>query len=135
MPDISFPIAVVSTSYSGVAPQEIETIVTKNIENAIATVNNIKSIQSISSEGHSIVIAEFNSGTDMDFATLDMREKIDMIKGYLPDEVEDPLVIKINPNMLPIVTISVTGDLDDITLKRFTEENIKPRLEIVRVLQ
>ena len=65
----------------------------------------------------------------MDFATLDMREKIDMIKGYLPDEVEDPLVIKINPNMLPIVTISVTGDLDDITLKRFTDENIKPRLE------
>lgn len=129
MPDINFPIAVVSTSYPGVAPQEIETIVTKTIENAIATVNNIKSIQSISSEGNSIVIAEFNSGTDMDFATLDMREKIDMIKGYLPDEVEDPLIMKINPNMLPIVTISVTGNLDDITLKRLTEENIKPRLE------
>ncbi|MGI5997273.1 MAG: efflux RND transporter permease subunit [Lutispora sp.] len=129
MPNISLPIAIVSTSYSGVAPQEIETIVTKNIENAIATVNNVKSIQSISSEGNSIVIAEFNSGTDMDFATLNMREKIDMIKGYLPDDVGDPLVMKLDPNMLPIVTISVTNGSDDIALKHFTEENIKPRLE------
>jgi len=129
MPDISFPIAIVSTTYSGVAPQEIETIVTKPIENAVATVNNVKSIQSISSEGSSIVIAEFNSGTDMDFATLNMREKIDMIKGYLPDDVGDPVVMKIDPNMLPIVTISVTNGSDDITLKSFTEDNIKPRLE------
>jgi len=129
MPDISFPIAIVSTTYSGVAPQEIETIVTKPIENAVATVNNVKSIQSISSEGSSIVIAEFNSGTDMDFATLNMREKIDMIKGYLPDDVGDPVVMKIDPNMLPIVTISVTNGSDDIALKSFTEDNIKPRLE------
>lgn len=129
MPDISFPIAIVSTTYSGVAPQEIENIVTKPIENAVATVNNVKSIQSISSEGSSIVIAEFNSGTDMDFATLNMREKIDMIKGYLPDDVGDPVVMKIDPNMLPIVTISVTNGLDDIKLKSFTEDNIKPRLE------
>lgn len=131
MPNISLPIAIVSTSYSGVAPQEIEAIVTKNIENAIATVNNIKSIQSISNEGNSIVIAEFNSGTDMDFAALQMREKIDMIKGYLPDDVGDPLVMKIDPNMLPIINISVTkADFsDEIALKRFTEEHIKPKLE------
>lgn len=131
MPNITLPIAIVSTSYSGVAPQEIEAIVTKNIENAIATVNNIKSIQSISNEGNSIVIAEFNSGTDMDFAALQMREKIDMIKGYLPDDVGDPLVMKIDPNMLPIVNISVTkaNGSDEIALKRFTEEHIKPKLE------
>ena len=109
MPNISFPIAIVSTEYTGVAPQEIETIVTKNIENAIATVNNIKSVQSTSSEGRSIVIAEFNSGTDMEFATLQMREKVDMIKGFLPDDVGSPLVMKIDPNMLPVVSISVTN--------------------------
>ena len=129
MPNINLPIAIVSTSYSGVAPQEIEAIVTKNIENAIATVNNIKAIQSTSSEGNSIVIAEFNSGTDMDFAALQMREKIDMIKGYLPDDIGDPLVMKIDPNMLPIVNISVTNGSDEIVLKRFTEDHIKPRLE------
>ncbi|SHJ19780.1 efflux RND transporter permease subunit [Lutispora thermophila] len=129
LPDISYPIAIVSTTYSGVAPQEIESIVTKPIENAIATVNNVKSIQSISSEGSSTVIVEFNSGTDMDFATLNMREKIDMIKGFLPDDVGDPVVMKMDPSMLPVVTISVTNGSDEIKLKSFTEENIKPRLE------
>lgn len=129
MPDINLPIAIVSTSYSGVAPQEIETIVTKPIENTIATVNNIKSIQSISSEGNSIVIAEFNSGTDMDFATLQMREKVDMVKGYLPDDVSNPLVMKLDPNMMPVLNISLTNNYDEIMLKRFTDEYIKPRLE------
>jgi HAE1 family hydrophobic/amphiphilic exporter-1 len=129
MPNISFPIAIVSTEYSGVAPQEVETIVTKNIENAIATVNNIKSVQSTSSEGRSIVIAEFNSGTDMDFATLQMREKVDMIKGYLPDDIGSPLVMKIDPNMLPIVSISVTNGSDETLLKKFAEDQVKPRLE------
>jgi len=70
MPNIEYPIAVVITSYSGVGPQEIESIVSRSIESAISTVSNIKTIQSQSSEGTSIVIAEFNSGTDMDFATL-----------------------------------------------------------------
>lgn len=129
MPNISFPIAIVSTQYAGVAPQEIETIVTKNIENAVATVNNIKSVQSVSSEGNSVVIAEFNSGTDMDFATLQMREKVDMIKGYLPDDVGTPLVMKIDPNMLPVLSISVTNGADEAALKQFTEDEIKPRLE------
>lgn len=129
MPNINFPIAIVSTSYTGVAPQEVESIVTKNIENAVATVNNVKSIQSISSEGNSIVIAEFNSGTDMDFATLQMREKVDMIKGYLPDDVGSPLVMKLDPNMMPVISISVTNGADETILKRFSEDQIKPRLE------
>lgn len=129
MPNISFPIAIVSTSYTGVAPQEIEAIVTKNIENAVATVNNIKSVQSISSEGSSLVIAEFNSGTDIDFATLQMREKVDMIKSFLPDDVGSPLVMKLDPNMMPIVSISVTNGSDEAVLKRFTEDKLKPRLE------
>lgn len=129
MPNISFPVAIVSTQYSGVAPQEVESIVTKTIENAVATVNNIKSVQSTSSEGHSIVIAEFNSGTDMEFATLQMREKVDMIKGYLPDDVSNPLVMKLDPNMLPVVSISVTNNSDEATLKKFAEDEIKPRLE------
>ena len=129
MPDINLPIAIVSTGYAGVAPQEIENIVTKPIENSIATVNNIKSIQSISSEGNSIVIAEFNSGTDMNFATLQMREKVDMIKGYLPDDVTNPMVMKLDPNMMPIMNISLTDNHDEIFLKRFTDEYVKPRLE------
>lgn len=131
IPEINMPIAIVTTTYEGVGPQEIENIVSKNIENAVATVSNIKSIQSESSEGLSVVIAEFNSGTDMNFATLQMREKIDMIKRFLPSEVESPTVMKIDPNMLPIVSLGVTGKMSDIELKNYVEDNIKQKLESI----
>lgn len=129
LPNIDLPIAIVSTSYSGVGPKEIESIVTQNIENAVATVSNIKTISSNSSEGNSIVIAEFNSGTDMEYATLQMREKIDMVKRFLPAEVENPMVMKIDPNMLPVVSLGVSDGLDEVELKRFVDEKIKPRVE------
>lgn len=129
MPNINFPIAVVVTSYSGAGPQEIETIVTKNIENAIATVSNIKTIQSQSSSGTSLVIAEFNSGTDMDFATLHMREKIDIVKKFLPSEVENPMVIKADLSMMPIVSLGIKGNMDEAKLKKFVEDKVKQRLE------
>ncbi|MGE5329418.1 MAG: efflux RND transporter permease subunit [Deltaproteobacteria bacterium] len=129
MPNIKFPIAIVSTTYSGVGPQEIESVVSKNIENAIATVSNIKTIQSQSSAGSSLIIAEFNSGTDMNFATLQMREKIDLYKKMLPSEVENPMVIKMDPSMIPILNLGITGNMDNIKLKRFVEDKIKQRLE------
>lgn len=129
MPDINLPIAIVSTNYLGVAPQEMESIITRPIENTIATVNNIKAIQSISGEGSSIIIAEFNSGTDMDFATLQMREKVDMVKGFLPDGVNSPLVMKLDPNMMPVLILSITNNQDEAMLKQFADEYIKPRLE------
>jgi len=129
-PNINYPMAIVVTNYSGVGPQEIESMVTNTIENAIATVSNVKTIQSQSSEGTSVVIAEFNSGTDMDFATLGMREKIDLVKGYLPDGVENPMVIQMDPSMIPIVSLGITSDSkDEVELKKFVEDKIKPRLE------
>lgn len=131
MPQMNFPIAIVITSYPGVGPQEIESIVSKNIENAIATVNNIKTIQSQSSEGQSIVIAEFNSGTDMDFATLQMREKIDLIKKFFPDDVEAPIVIKMDPNMIPAVVLGVSNGKDEAELKRFVEDKLKAGIESI----
>ncbi|WHH60872.1 efflux RND transporter permease subunit [Petroclostridium sp. X23] len=129
IPDIEFPMAIVSTTYSGVGPQEIESIVTKPIENAVATVNNVKTIQSQSSEGNSMVMVEFNSGTDMDFAALQMREKIDMFKGMLPDDVSNPMVIKADPSMMPVVSMGVEGKSNEVELKTFIEDRIKPRLE------
>jgi len=130
MPNIEYPIAVVITSYSGVGPQEIESIVSRSIESAISTVSNIKTIQSQSSEGTSIVIAEFNSGTDMDFATLEMREKIDLIKGMLPDGVSNPLIMKLDLNMMPVISLGITSaGTDEAELKTFIEDKIVPRLE------
>lgn len=129
LPKIEVPVAIVSTSYSGVGPQEIEKLITQPVEEALATVNDIKNITSISSEGNSIVVAEFNFGVDMDFASLEMREKIDMIKGFLPDDASEPMVLKIDPNALPIVQLSLSGSKDLASLQAIAEETIKPRLE------
>lgn len=131
MPEMDFPIAIVLTSYSGVGPQEIENIITKNIESAVATVNNIKTIQSQSSEGQSIVIAEFNSGTDMNFATLQMREKVDMVKGMLPDGVEAPMIIKMDPSMIPAAVLGVSGGENEAELTRFVEDKMKAKIESI----
>lgn len=129
LPKIEYPIAIVSTSYSGVGPQEIENIITRPIESVVATVGNIKNISSSTSEGSSIVIAEFNFGTDMNFAALEMREKIDMIKGALPSEVSSPMVMKIDPNAQAIMQLSLTNSGDLSKLQAIAEDNIKPRLE------
>ena len=96
MPEMDLPVAVVFTGYTGSAPQEMENLITRPLEEVLGTVSNINSISSISSMGNSIVIAEFEMGTDMDFASLEMREKIDMVRGYLPEDASDPTVLKID---------------------------------------
>lgn len=129
-PDINLPYAVVSTSYTGASPEEVENIVTRNIETAMATVSNIKTISSTSSDGSSMVILEFNQNTDMDSVLLDMSEKLDMIAPYLPDEVSAPMVIKFDVNMIPMMGYSVSyDDNDDWATTRWTEDVLVPRLE------
>lgn len=129
LPNIKIPVAIAFTSYSGSGPQEIESIITRPLEEAIATVSNIKNLSSVSSEGSSIVIAEFNWGTDMDFATLQMREKVDLIKRFLPDGAEAPQIIKIDPSMMPVLQLGVSAGEDQAALKQYAEKVIKPRLE------
>ncbi len=130
LPNINLPIAVVSTGYPGAGPQEVESIVTRNLENIMATVNNVKSIRSVSSEGNSIVILEFNDGTNMDLATLEMREKIDLIRRVFPDGVTSPLVLKLDPNMMPIMSFGISQEGQDVgRLMLWVEDVLKPRLE------
>jgi len=128
-PAMDIPVAIVSTSYSGVGPHEIENLITRPIEGAISTVGSLDTISSYSSLGSSIVVAEFNYGTDMNFATLDMREKLDLIKGALPEGIDDPMVLTIDPNAFPIIQISLVNDGDLSTLQLLAEDTIKPRLE------
>jgi len=130
LPSINLPVIVVSTQYSGAGPKEVETIVTRNIESVLATVSNLKSMRSTSSEGSSMVILEFNQGTDMDVAALDVREKLDMIKGVMPDGVSNPIVLKLDPNMLPIMSFAVSHEgKTNEELKLWVDEVLKPRLE------
>ncbi|AFS77387.1 acriflavin resistance protein [Gottschalkia acidurici 9a] len=129
LPEMDIPVSVVMTTYEGVGPQEIEELITKPLENSVSTVSNIKQVSSTSSEGASIIIAEFTQGTDMDFAALEMREKIDLVKGFLPQDAKDPMVIKVDPNSMPVLQLAITGNEDLSELQTIGEDTIQPRLE------
>lgn len=129
IPNLNLPVAAVLTDYPGAGPQEVEKSVTRPLEEVLSTMNNVDTITSNSSSGSSTVVVMFNWGTDMDFATLQMREKIDMVRGMLPDDVGSPMVVKMDPAMMPIVQIGVSGGRDLEELTRLVEDEIKPRLE------
>ena len=108
LPSINLPYAVVTTGYTGASPEEVETVVTKPLEQSLATVANMKNIVSISSENSSLVMMEFNQDTDMNAAANEMREKIDLVESFWDDDnISSPMILQLNPNMLPIVIASV----------------------------
>ncbi|WP_027364706.1 efflux RND transporter permease subunit [Desulfotruncus alcoholivorax] len=129
-PEMNLPVAVVVTDYPGAGPQEVENLVTRPLESVLGTVSDLDSIRSVSSTGSSLVIVMFNWGTDMNFASLQMREKVDLIKPMLPDGAGNPVVFKMDPNMLPIMQMAVSGR-DPVKVKQVTENYIQPRLERV----
>lgn len=127
-PNFEIPVAIVSTGYEGVGPQEMESLITQPVEDVLGTVEGIKNISSITSEGRSIVVAEFEFGTNMEFASLNMREKIDLISSALPAGATKPMVLKIDPNALPIMQLTVTGGNLEKT-QVFAEDVLKSRFE------
>ncbi|MGE5405030.1 MAG: efflux RND transporter permease subunit [Candidatus Saccharibacteria bacterium] len=128
-PDMKFPVAAVITSYNGAGPEEIESQLSEPIEEILGTITNVKEIQSISLAGSSIVIVMFNWGTDMDFASLNMREKLAIIEKYLPDDADAPMVVKMDPSMMPVLQIGMSGGRDLSQLQTLAEDKVKPRLE------
>lgn len=128
-PALNLPYAAVITTYSGAGPKEVENLVSRPLEEILGSVQNLKNIFSFSSEGSSIVGIEFEYGTDMDFATLQIREKIDLIYPYLPKEIDKPMVVKADPTMMPVMAMSMTGGKDIYQLQDLAENTIKPRLE------
>lgn len=129
LPNMSFPMAAVMTSYQGVGPQEMENLITKPLEGVLGAVTNLKNISSISTTGQSLIILDFNWGTNMDFVTLEMREKIDLVKRMAPQIGISPMVFKFNPAMLPIAQFGLSGFKDLVKLKRLAEKELIPRLE------
>lgn len=129
LPNIEIPVAIVNTSYANVSPEEIEKLITKPIEQAVGTVENIDSISSMSKEGSSVVVVQFKYGTDMNFTVLKMREKIDMVKGVLPEDAASPVVMQIDPNSQPIIQMAITGNADLGKIQTIAEDVIQPKLE------
>src|SRR3990167_3894954 len=130
-PSITYPQLTIVTTYENAAPEEAETLITKIIEEAVGTVSRLKRISSVSKEGVSIVTTEFIWGTNMDFASLGVREKIDLVKERLPLGSSDPIVMKFNPFELPVMSLSITGDKSKspAELLRLSKKFIKDELE------
>lgn len=130
LPDMNLPYAAVITNYPGASPEEIETIVTKPVEQAMATISNIHSVQSASKENISTVMLEFEQSANMDSITLEMKERLDQISGFWPDDISSPMIIKMNPSMMPVMipAISIKGKTPVETTK-IVEEEIIPEIE------
>jgi HAE1 family hydrophobic/amphiphilic exporter-1 len=110
-PNTSFgEISIIIQARGGIPPTEVENLVTKPVEEAVATVSNLKQLLSISKEGESTVVMSFDPGTDMDFAALEVREKFAKIKNQLPKEIEKPVIAQFQQGDVPIVIIAVTSD-------------------------
>jgi multidrug efflux pump subunit AcrB len=130
LPSINLPYAIVLTTYGGASPEEVETVVSKPIEQSMATVSNIENIQSVSSENMSMVILEFSQTTNMDSVSLEMRENLDQIKSYWDDSVGNPIIMKINPDMMPVMVAAIEkDDLDSVAITKLVENEILPELE------
>ena len=110
MPDMEFPYAIVMTTYPGASPEEIETAVTKPVEQAMASITNMKQVSSVSNSNMSVVILEFNENTDMNSATIDMRESLDTVSAQWDDSIGNPTIMKINPDMMPVNVLMLIDD-------------------------
>ena len=132
LPDMNLPYAIVYTTYIGASPEEVETTVTRPIEQAMATISNIENISSTSSENLSMVILEFAQTANMDSITVDMREKLDQIEGAWSDSVGNPIIMKLNPDMMPVMVAALEGgDLSQSELTDLVENEILPELESI----
>ncbi|TDO95285.1 HAE1 family hydrophobic/amphiphilic exporter-1 [Halanaerobium saccharolyticum] len=130
-PDITFPGAAIITSYEGVGSEEIENLITKQIESSVATVEGVENITSTSSRGTSTVVVEFNWGRNMDFAVQDLREQVELISStVLPEDAGSPMIFKFDPSMMPIMNYGVSAEgLKINELKQQVEDELIPRLE------
>ncbi|MCI9081607.1 MAG: MMPL family transporter [Lachnospiraceae bacterium] len=132
LPSMNLPYAIVMTTYSGASPEQVERIVTEPIEGAMASTSNIKNISSTSSNNMSMVVLEFEQTANMDSVTVEMRESLDQISGYWPEEVGNPIIMKLNPDMMPIMIAAVEAeDMDDIQISEYAEKDLIPEVKSV----
>ena len=133
LPDLSYPSLTIRTEYLGAAPVEVEQLVSKPIEEALGIVKGVHKVQSVSRSGRSDVVLEFDWGTDMDLAMLEVREKLDVL--MLPLDIEKPLLLRFNPNLDPVVRLAlsraggINTEQELVTLRTYAEEDLRRKLE------
>ena len=129
LPDVDFPVLTVETRIAGYLPQEVESLITKPIEELVNTMNNVRSVGSKSSEGLSVVRIEYNLGTRMDFVSAEVRERINLIRDALPEDARNPVIRKYNPSDAPILIVSVSSAQDAVSLREVVENTLEKQLK------
>lgn len=130
LPDMDYPYITVITTYAGVSSEDIEQNITRPVEQFVSTVSNIKKLQSISLEGQSVVMIEFEWGVNLDFAAQDVRDTISMYSQYLPEGADDPFVMKFNFSQMPIIAYGITGEGWNLSrLRDYIDDEVATRLE------
>ncbi len=130
-PDVEFPFVTVQTTLAGASPEEVETSISKELEESINTIDGIKNLYSTSVEGFSSIAIEFELEKDADVATQEVRDKVNMVMGELPDGTESPIVQKLNMGAMPVLTIATYSDMDLIELTELVKKKIKENIENV----
>ncbi len=127
-PKVEFPIVTVTTIYPGASSSEIETQVTEKIEDAVSTISNVKKIESICQENLSQIIIEFEIGVNVDLAAIEVKDKVDAIRRDLPDDAEDPSIIKFDVNAIPIIDLAVSSPRPLEEVYKLTDDVIREEL-------
>ena len=127
-PEMEMPMMIVNTVYPGANPDDVEKLVTKEVEDAVATLNGVKTVTSTSSENMSLVILQYEYGTNMDQAYSDLKEKLDSYTNIFPEDVMTPVIMELDMNAQEAMTLSISGDTDE-NLLRIVEDEIVPELE------
>lgn len=133
-PDVSFPIVTVNTIYPGASPNEIETLVSKPIEDELSAIGGVKVIRSINRESLSTVIAEFTLGIDIKYAEQQVRDRVSFAKGKLPEDIKEPVIRRVDPSAQPIMALAIKSPLKSGELYDLANEKIKPLIEQVNLV-
>ncbi len=131
LPDIDFPAVTVIQDYSGVGPEEIESLISRPTEQAVSGISRVENVSSSIQEGRSITIIEFEWGTNMDAAVSDVRDAMGRIERQLPDDASSPFIIRFDINAMPIMMIGLSGPYDRLEMREISENIVEPRLESV----
>lgn len=131
LPSMNLPYAIVMTTYAGASPETVESMVTRPVEQSMATVSNIENVSSLSAENYSLVILEFAQTANMDSVTIEMRENLDQLKAMWDDDsIGSPIIMKLNPDMMPVMVAAVGKEgLSHTEVTKLTEDSIIPELE------
>jgi HAE1 family hydrophobic/amphiphilic exporter-1 len=129
LPKITWPMVLISVEYPGAGPKEVESLVSKPIEEAMASCEGLKSLRTFSNENYSLIWLEFTMSTNADIAMQNVERKLNSIKSKLPNDVKEPIVKKIELNSAPILRITATSNIERNNFFQFVKEHIVPRLE------